>query len=128
MKRVGLILLTVFYTGVSMGVSLNLHYCGGKLAKVRIALPQPPCCCGSEADMTSCCSDAQLSIQMDVDQLVTFSPTLKDMQKAVATSINEYSQEELVLPLSTKSPQVLPMPPPSAQQLRILMGSLTYYG
>lgn len=123
-----IILFTLFYAGVTMGVDLNLHYCGGKLAKVTIVLPSPSCCCDESKSNADCCADAQLSIQMDVDQVHMSAPDFESTN-LVGQCFAAFKTPALTINNSKDVPQILPIPPPlRAQELRILMGSLTYYG
>lgn len=124
-----IILFTLFYAGVTMGVDLNLHYCGGKLAKVTIALPSPTCCCDETKADSDCCADAQLSIQLDVDQVHMSVPNFDANDLAEQLIATDETTTTVFDETSEAVPQVLANPPPlRAQQLRILMGSLTYYG
>jgi len=127
MKRASLILFTAFYLMVSLGVSLNLHYCGGKLASVSIDLPGDKCCCGDEST-NSCCSDASLSMAMDVDQQLTAPPSF-ELEMAHVNLPIWVDQAAVVVSSTLKITPHFPNPPPiSSVDLRIQMGALTYYG
>ena len=127
MKRLGVILFTAFYLMVSLGVNLNLHYCGGKLASIGIELPANNCCCGQE-NSNSCCSDASVSMEMDVDQQVTYPPSL-DVK---LTNISIKNWIELYPANTSIHKEILPLfpnpPPLKSADLRLQMGSLTFYG
>jgi len=128
MKRLTIILFTVFYASVSMGVDLNLHYCGGKLAKISIALPASSCCCDETKTDSDCCADAQLSLQMDVDQVHMSASDLK-FNAPIDQSTAVFESHSSTVFETEEVPQLLPMPPPKrAQQLRVILGSLTFYG
>jgi len=111
-------------------MELNLHYCGGDLAAVTVALPAPNCCCDADQTTSSeCCKDAQLSIQMDIDQANRANPTAEDMplQALVSTEIMDIEGQALLV--IKEIPNFYPNPPPKDGHLRrINMGSLTYYG
>lgn len=112
---------------VALGVSLNLHYCGGKLASISIDLPGDKCCCGEEG-MKSCCSDASVSMAMDVDQHVTYTPTFEiRIPIVLLPNWNSQSVNKLFVPQEIITH--FPNPPPlKSGAFRIQMGSLTYYG
>jgi len=127
MKRLGLLLFTAFFLMVSLGVSLNLHYCGGKLASISIDLPGDKCCCGDK-DMKNCCSDASVSMAMDVDQQVTYPTSLELQIPSIVMAVwFEKNESETFVPQEI-NPNFPNPPPRPSHALRIEMGSLTYYG
>ncbi len=126
MKRTIYIAFTAFYLMVSMGLSLNLHYCGGKLAGVSIVMPSAPCCCNSEENK-SCCADTEISLQMDMDQQISYPPSWElDLLVLSQPDIISYNSYETVVP--KKIFPIFPNPPPiSSNDRRIAIGSLTFY-
>ena len=69
MKKFLAVVLTFFYLTVISGVTLHLHYCGGKIASVRMVLSEVhTCTCGSKAMKKGCCKNESLSVKIDVDQ------------------------------------------------------------
>lgn len=126
MRRVLILSLALLYSSLSVGISLDLHYCGGKLASVSIALPIPDCCCGPKNTNKDCCEDAQLDIQMEVDQ--AFSNLVSDDSEIVFTNSCSFQDfDESVIGENQIQPILQANPPPKGN-MRILMGSLTFYG
>ena len=54
MKKVFTILIAAFFLASGMHVSVDRHYCGGKLADVRISVTGKMASCGMEQPETSC--------------------------------------------------------------------------
>ena len=80
MKKAGAILLIFLLLVSIVGLSINTHYCGGKLAGISIYLPAT-CGCGNIEMPSDCCSNEQQILQLDeeyqpVIQAVNFSPKL----------------------------------------------------
>ena len=63
MRKIGYILSTVLYLILTIGISLNSHYCGGRLLDTYVyATPECPFCDFKEMDMDrtkndDCCDD-----------------------------------------------------------------------
>jgi hypothetical protein len=66
MKRLILILLLLVYGSTSMGMTLHVHYCCGKLKSIRLSQAEHNCCNadGKECDDKKCCEDKQISFQV----------------------------------------------------------------
>lgn len=65
MKRLSLIFLTVLYLIPSIGVCIQAHYCGGKLASVSFTGSNVQGCqCGSKKKMKNCCKDKTFSFKI----------------------------------------------------------------
>lgn len=129
MKRFTIILFTAFYASLSLGFDLNLHYCGGQLSGVSVAIQAPTCCCDGEQGLSDCCKDAQLSIQMDVDQVNMANPGFEDISYHCAACAKTMEYVGIDAVVEKVIPNVQPNPPPTDGQFRrIAMGSLTFYG
>ncbi|NNE29579.1 MAG: hypothetical protein HKN16_08075 [Saprospiraceae bacterium] len=128
MRKTGILAFSIFFLSLSLGVTLNAHYCGDKLVGVRIAFPAPDCCCDSKKGMDDCCSDTSLEIQMDVDQLIVHAPILSDIE--FVPNYSPIIEDDLIsFRVLKEVPALFANPPPiGSQQRRIRMGSLTYYG
>jgi len=129
MKRASILLLASFYFAISVGISLNLHYCGGKIAAVSVAFVAPSCCCGEKEEKKSCCSDQEIKLQMDTDQhFATAADLTQDLELfKPAITINETPWQ--IYPTSEISFQNYAQPPPlSSKSMRIRMHALTVYG
>lgn len=68
-----IILLTVYAT-IICGITINLHYCGGKLASVNLSIAdsEHPCACGSKGMKKGCCENKSIYVQYKADQKVQY--------------------------------------------------------
>jgi len=58
LKRYIAILLSIFYLSLSIGLTVNRHYCGGKLASIELGLTHKNSCpCGDKPMKKDCCKD-----------------------------------------------------------------------
>jgi len=57
LKKLALILFSVFYLASSSGLALNLHYCGGKLKSIGINQYKEEACCGKKMKSKGCCDN-----------------------------------------------------------------------
>ena len=65
MKKSLLILLACFYLVAASGITLNLHYCGGKLKEVSLfASNDDDGCCGNKKRSKGCCSEKNALIKV----------------------------------------------------------------
>ena len=74
MKRVALILLSVFYLGLSSGFTMHFHYCMGQLVKWGVAEQKQERCgyCGkAKQAKKSCCKDDYKQAKVDQSQKVS---------------------------------------------------------
>jgi len=62
-KRSGAILLTVLYLVTVFGFALNLHYCFGVLASVKVDAPAKSCKMLT-VKSRSCCQDKQIDVKV----------------------------------------------------------------
>ncbi len=71
MKKVFVIVLMLAYGLSSSGMTLNLHYCCGKLDDISIGVKKEKSCpMGISLKKTGCCSDKQISATSLADQQV----------------------------------------------------------
>lgn len=59
MKRATIIILSFLYIFVTCGVSINFHYCMGKLRSIDVSYSQKERCskCGMSTKKSACCHD-----------------------------------------------------------------------
>jgi hypothetical protein len=70
MNRLLVIFFIVLYSIPAIGVSVQLHYCGGKLASYSFGFnTTKKCSCGKGAENKSCCQDKVLSFRLVDDQM-----------------------------------------------------------
>ncbi|GAA4329497.1 hypothetical protein GCM10023149_34220 [Mucilaginibacter gynuensis] len=69
LKKSGIILLLLLYIATVPGFALNLHYCGKKIASVKIDLPAKKCGPTEAKSKMKCCQDKQIDVKVkDVHQ------------------------------------------------------------
>ena len=56
-KKFVVIFFSIFYLISSSGISLNVHYCGGKIKHVSIINANEKDCCGKKKMSKKCCKD-----------------------------------------------------------------------
>ncbi len=70
MKAFILILFSAFYLLFSIGLNVNLHYCGGKLKTVSLFSTNEKGCCGSKMKSKGCCDNKTIILKVkDKQQL-----------------------------------------------------------
>ncbi len=85
MKRVIAILLIVFYLVPAIGITVNKHYCGGKLASVKIVFGDTHSCpCGSKPMKKDCCKDKTGFLQQKNDAGKTFQFVFKTAPQKIS--------------------------------------------
>ena len=57
MKKFVAIFFSIFYLISSSGISLNVHYCGGKMKHVSFITTNEKGCCGKKKMSKKCCKD-----------------------------------------------------------------------
>lgn len=84
MKRVFVLLLTLFYLMFTSGMTISTHYCGGKLTSISLLrLGKEKCPCGSKKMKKDCCKTKsctfkikqvqQSTPQLSIDPVKSFS-------------------------------------------------------
>ena len=73
MKKFLVSILAIFYLGTSVGATVNLHYCMGRLINWDFSLKDTHTCgnCGMEkvkSKKSGCCEDKQQVLQVEKDQ------------------------------------------------------------
>jgi hypothetical protein len=73
MKKFLVSILAIFYLGTSVGATVNLHYCMGKLVNWDLSIKETHTCgkCGMEkvkAKKNGCCEDKYHVLQVEKDQ------------------------------------------------------------
>lgn len=68
MRKFVCIILIFVYPLLTSGVVLQLHYCGGKLSSVSLALSDAhSCSCGSKSMKKGCCKNESLHVKVKGD-------------------------------------------------------------
>lgn len=70
MKKFLSIILAVVYLVLVSGITLQLHYCGGKLSSVKVTLVDNnhSCSCGSKTMKKGCCKNQSVYVKVKGDQ------------------------------------------------------------
>jgi hypothetical protein len=73
MKKFLVSILAIFYLGTSVGATVNLHYCMGRLVNWDLSIKETHTCgkCGMEKVKTKkngCCEDKYQVLQVEKDQ------------------------------------------------------------
>ena len=127
-KALSSVLIIIFVTA-SVGISLNSHYCGGRLLKTEIfSKPKCPFCQGmmSKKEM-ECCDDESERIAIEDD----FSVTVFKVESAQYYYIGDlYPSQEILEPVvgDQNPPQELAKPPPRTVPIYIFLSQYNFYG
>lgn len=57
MKKFLVIFFSLFYLTSTSGISLNVHYCGGKVKHISLFYKNDKGCCGKKKMSKKCCKD-----------------------------------------------------------------------
>ena len=127
MKRTSSIVLAFLYVLTSVGLTVNVHYCGGKLKSIQLLFDTPSCCCGETKKMDGCCDDESYFVQLDTDHQISPSQELSFEFPELVAGLNDFENVERIYARNEKWIVPLERPPPKSA-LRLLYCSLTYYG
>ena len=84
LKHLFIILFMLVYGLSSSGMTINLHYCCGKLDAISLTGKHSKgCAMGEEIKMSNCCNDEQISVKVNPDQ-EPFSKSLQVNKAFVA--------------------------------------------
>lgn len=112
-KSLSIILMSILYLFVSAGVSISLHYCGGKFKRISLSLynTQEDCCCGGKKKSKKCCQEKTSFIKVkDIHKSTALTDTPDTSVKKVEFNLNLSNWQ---LPLfSTGDVSVFHKPPP----------------
>ena len=86
MKKFTAILLLTIYGLTSVGATIDLHYCSGKLSKVTLVTePKKTDCCSEKEMPKDCCKDKLVRLKQTNDQLLYTDNYLKNYFYTVTT-------------------------------------------
>ncbi len=68
MKKFLVIFFSIFYLTSTSGISLNIHYCGGKVKHVSLFNSSEKGCCGKKKMSKKCCKDKVSYFKIKDDQ------------------------------------------------------------
>jgi hypothetical protein len=64
MKKTGVLFLVLMYVITSTGFALNLHYCGNRVADIKINAPAKSCIKPMAKSKMKCCKDSKLDVKV----------------------------------------------------------------
>ena len=112
MKKLLVIGLLLVYGAASSGMTLQFHYCCGKLDAIALAIPNDTHC-GTDHKMGSkrCCDTKELSLKMKTEQQTGTALNYSVNLAAVKPSLPDHYFE--TSPISSKSllPELFAPPP-----------------
>lgn len=73
MKRAISIIILVLYVIPTIGVSVNLHFCGGKLSTIAVWSAKSICKCAKKTMKKGCCKQQQATYKISDKQCLTES-------------------------------------------------------
>jgi len=127
-KSIATIASALLFLLLSMGLPLNLHYCGGEVASITVAPVKGHCCCRTMAMPHGCCSDETVVVQLDTDPVVLQSAGLPvwDMIPALPAIPPVVRQ---IVAVERSIPSVPAHPPPRlSRPAWLLYGAFLFYG
>lgn len=128
MKKLFTILFTVFYLLVSAGILVNIHYCHGQIANIKVFSDKENCCCSTNMEDTGCCINVTILLQIDDDQQASHNITLPNNQtySAVLKSLHLLKDNSFII--TEDQFWLIDIPPPENIPIYILNCSFTFYG
>jgi hypothetical protein len=96
MKKAGVLFLVLMYAITSTGFALNLHYCGNRVADVKINAPAKSCIKPMAKSKMKCCKDTKLDVKVKdshESQPVSFLPKLSPVD------VPRSAFEDFILPV-----------------------------
>lgn len=109
--------LTVFYFLISIGLTANLHYCGGKFKHVTFAgFQKQKNCCKGKGMKKGCCKDVPVTLKKSsVDErVITASAILSHPIDIPAPAYFSFEAEPLSYFIPEKIVAGMKAPPPQA--------------
>lgn len=129
MKRTLLMILAVFYLGVSSGATVHFHYCMGQLVKLGLSQPLKPLCDFCKPTKKSCektcCKDDYKQAKIDKAQKTTAGVYQFKQIPAVLQATALWSFNFIAIPIETGKAS-LSNAPPLEQDIPAFIRNCTY--
>jgi hypothetical protein len=124
MKRILLILVGLMYITSVSGVTINHHYCGGKLATISLSLASDHSCrCGSKKMKKDCCKNQQVQVKVKCEHKSAGKFRVNtDLFKILPACVTEYTLKTLSCELNTIT--VYRRPPPRPNNSLLVLNSV----
>jgi len=127
-KKISAILLSFLLLVPTFGVSVEKHFCGGRLADVAL-FAGAGCSCDGETENNSCCHEVKQVIRMDLGQ---FSSSVQRVPMVAQQDVPKYLEvTKETLPVESSGVSTLyfyDLPPPEAVPFYRMNCSFTFYG
>lgn len=122
-KKFFLFILTFWYLGVASGLTINIHYCMGKITGSALTIPvkeKDHTCnkCGMKAS-SSCCNDLQKLIKITDSHKASFAEYNIDAPAIVLLPNYDFSFVEAIETTSSLSPVANAPPESSSPSIHI---------
>ena len=118
MKKGFILLFALCYLYSSSGISINLHYCGGKIKSVSLFQTDEEACCKGKMKKAGCCKDKNAFVKIEDSQASASSlqiPGSKSIQSVFIGQVHRVALNELLsaefIPLSHAPPNPDSAPP-----------------
>ena len=133
MKKYIAILLSVFYLAVSIGITVNVHYCKGNVASIDVLLPDlfpsaVSCCCNGEVIHGSCCHDEIVVIQLKLDTQIQQYNLISCIQPVFIKKHKTEVSNNSVLNKKFDDFDASDKSPPLNEPIWLVNCNLTFYG
>lgn len=132
MKRNLLVIgILSFYLLSSLGLVLNVHFCGGKVAQVSLVVTDEENCCAGDSngchplkrEHQNCCFDQHIVLYSGQPTYLSGIDLLVLQQGETTICANHFPAQP-----AEQSQPLEPGPAPPGKYLRILYQALIYYG
>ncbi|HAN17261.1 MAG: hypothetical protein A2X13_00250 [Bacteroidetes bacterium GWC2_33_15] len=127
MKRTVTIVFLSFYILISLGLTINLHYCGGQFESFTIFGSSKSCCCGNEEMNKSCCENQILHYQINEEQQISQDFRIQPAPVSGLFFSAAFSDIEFSYKSKEYNTLQIEIPPPKKQPAWLINCSLTYY-
>ena len=129
MDRFTSISLTVLYSLLSLGLSMSVHFCGGKPAAIKLVVTESNCCCITDMSESGCCTDTPIEVDMDLSQQIPQEFNFVPLSFDLIASWVSLDQVHVLAKQEAIDYACAPQPPPrSGGSQRLIFCSLTYFG
>jgi len=100
MRKTGVIFLSVLYFLVATGITMNLHYCGGKLKDISFFQTKEDGCCGNKKKSKGCCKEKTLVYKVKSIHKTVAKTTIPN------TSVKHFLANYVVLDFTCDKPSI----------------------
>lgn len=130
MKKGIVILSSVFYLLVSVGIGYNMHYCEGNLFSVELYAKSSVCCCEGGQEMENdCCVDESSFFQFAPDQKLAANTNVSVKKMSLLANLLFDIQHKVADDgKHIKNAYYFDLPPPDSERIYLLNCSFVFYG